>query len=227
MKTRQSFVANSSSSSFIIGVSAIPNTIGEFGDIVFGRTKEYVAPIIMENLFSGLTPFPLDLNKLRSIAQNIKCINRVWEEAPKFAENEYDDITMDNEWKILYKLSTHFSFRYDDTDYDNYIDKRVRKILTKQFPNKSEEELDRYSEYDIPDMKRFEIINDYFKLKRIKENFLLNVESFIHKIQGYQPDKFTNFLYGTFCDEDGSLGSELEHGGHWDKINTAVRFSNH
>lgn len=227
MKTRQSFVANSSSSSFIIGCKAVPSTVEEAGTIWFGNKSRFIAPVILEALFAELKVVDINLDSLLNKAKSIYNINKFWHMVPK---DEDCDITCE-EWKLIYALSYKFHNEElygrenyyssnEPTELEMYIDEKVNKLIETEYPTAK-------NKYEIPWLVRQKIEDNWFRRKSVKELFIKEIEYFISTIQGYSKDKNTVFMTGIFADEDGPLGCECEHGSHWEKFPSYVRFSNH
>lgn len=217
MKTRSSFVANSSSSSFIIGCSKLPTTVEEAGDIWFGSAKDYVAPIILQSLFEDLKQVFIDFDLLLEKAKKHRYDKR-------FAEEKSIEDT------IVSELFSNFSYREEYNggwSYGNYRQNPFEEYLTKQILKKFPESGGNKYHSSVDYKKRNQIVAGWYKKKEVKEAFLREVESFIRDIKGYREEPNTVFMTGEFSDGDGELGSELEHGSHWDKFTAFVRFSHH
>ena len=215
MKTRSGFVSNSSSSSFIIGCKSIPKTVEEAGEIWFGETKEFVAPVIIQGLFDGLKEFSLDFDKLLEMSKTYS-----------FKWDDNKDIEQCNERSILDELSQIFKY---EQEYSNYgcgktlFEKNMDKIFKKE--QKLNPELK--SLYNIPWEVRQQWEADWYEQKEVREEFIKSVESFIRLIKGYNKDKMGVFMMGEFSDNEGALQSQLEHGEHWDFFPSHERFSHH
>jgi len=160
MKVRNGFVSNSSSSSFIIGCSEIPKTLGDSMNIWFGDKQRSVSPDIIENLF-----------------EDLKEIKATREDTLTFADNldfGYDERLSDWNKQIAYEIFNDLSFsemyggRWDGSwsgveTYKDFCSQYPRN----QFPNRWE--IDQLF-YETP----------YFKNK-LKEK----INEFFDKFEGY------------------------------------------
>jgi len=227
MKRRQAFVANSSSSSFLISVDRIPMCLEEAGEVFFGDQKDFFAPVIIEGLYDGLKEFPLDFNKLLTYAETLKQINGVNEQFP-YNDDEHN--LFDNEAYILSQLSSNFQYeeeygckeylRSDEpSKFEQYRDKWLGKLRDKKYPEMK-------NLHQIPWHEKRLIEERYFRLKHVRSSWVEYVYVFIKEMQGYRQVKNTIFMYGNFSDET-NLGSRLEHGDHWEIFSSKIRFSHH
>lgn len=215
MKTRTGFVANSSSSSFIIGCKSIPKSVEEAGEVWFGCSKDYVAPVIIKGLFDELKEFPLNFDKLLEMSKTYS-----------FKWSHDEDTEQCNERVILDELSSIFKYEQEYSNYGNgktLFEMRMDNLFKKE--QKLNPELK--SIYNVPWETRQKWEEDWYAQKEVRENFIKTVESFIRQMKGYNKDKMTVFMMGEFGDEGGGLYAELEHGSHWEKFPSYERFSHH
>lgn len=211
-KFRQDFVTNSSSSSFIIACNKIPSDMHEAAEIWFGDQKDYIGPIIIQGLFNGLSEFKVDFDKLLDKAKN-----------DKLSRYDYGDSSSED--TIISELFSNFSFEeeygpgwcYDSrnpTAFKKYEEQENQKLL-KKFPEAK-------NIYQIPYSERASIEDAWYKKPKVRARFVEKVQDFIDTFKG-----FDCLMTGSFADEDGELGSELEHGSHWDRFPEMIRFSHH
>lgn len=214
MKIRNSFVANSSSSSFIIGCDKIPNSVEEAADIWFGDTKDFVAPIIIKGLFDEFKPIQIDFDKLKEKASSLKSLN--WEDS-KF-DNSTEEIILreiKNNHYWDHKYGNDYSWS-EKTKLQKKIDVAKERVIKK---NKDKN----FNEYSNEFWKAEERIEKkYFSDKKVIDDYICMVDNFIREFKHYNI-----IMAGEFADDSGKLGSELEHGDHWNKFKSVERYSHH
>jgi len=235
MKTRSSFVANSSSSSFIIGCIAYPNTMEEAGKLWFDRDADFIAPVILKGLYNELKPMKLDLDKMLEMAKTLK-----WEDI----QYPYDEENIDKEMLVLYELSN--IFEYDEESEVMYgmrcfssDSKRPYCVFKRKEEDKICKKHGAKRLYDIKDLNHYEfskmIEAKWFNKKENRERWAHEVECFVRrfKSKNVYNDETKDFqeqplflMEGSF-EDDSHLGSELEHGAHWEKFPVYQRFSHH
>lgn len=211
MKTRQAFVANSSSSSFIIGISHIPVSEKDAAETFFGKESDKVSSDIVRGLFNEFTEFKFSLKKLRKMAEK------------HGIDKYYDDEKVSNERYILSELASNFSFRTEYYDRDERIFEQFeREELLKKYKAK-------YPEFDGSRYRSMVTWQDRQKIRKmwyskdsVRKQFIEYVEQFIAVFQKVKNPKF---MKGTFADDCGE--GELEHGDHWTIMDAVIRFSHH
>lgn len=216
MKVRQAFVANSSSSSFLIGCNTVPTTIDTARKEFFSYGGEFVCDAVVQHMIENMKPYKLGLNfnLLLEMAKTKK-----WKDI-----NNYNQNTTSVEVILLW-LAQNFDYSEKYNKCDNYLiyncpftpfetwvsaeeDKLVKKLGVK-------------ARWDIPYKYREKIKNRWFDKKKVKEAFVQDVEWFCNDFSKYEI-----LMYGEFSD-DTNIGSEVEHGGHWEKTRAFRRFSHH
>ena len=229
MKIRNSFVANSSSSSFIIGCSKVPESVDEAGTIWFGKKVGSVAPDVTSYIFNKIKEFKLDFDKMLEIVSTTNLID-LWHESTC------------NEEIILREIFNDFwcSVRYSrgwnkDSNYEKEL-KKAEDIFLKKYDVKCSYDL--YEKFRTePDSKisdegkkvneKFiKLQNDFekkwFDKPEVKDAFIKLVEKFIDSF-----NKYNTLMYGECADEDGEIGFMAEHGDHWKIVPKYRKFSHH
>lgn len=206
MKTRQGFVSNSSSSSFIIGVDKIPYSVEEAVDVWFKEDKDRVSVAVQSEMFNVLKEMKIDLKRLRELA-DLK-----WAEIKALDNYEEDQA---GEGIILGELSSEFYYKeeYSSGSWSSRNSSPIESWVNEEMEKRGFKK-DDYRE-------RYLIKNEWFDLPEVKEKFIQYVEKFITHFE-----KYKLFMIGEFCD-DTSLGSEIEHDFNWEGFFTYQRFSHH
>jgi hypothetical protein len=199
MKTRTGFVSNSSSSSFIIGLSNKPSCVEDVHkelfdtdevrelEALYDEDEKYTTLDVAQQVYEDVSkqkPTNLDKGK-KEILENI---NSGWFEGmPDY--NYYD--TESTKFRRKYREETGEEIHYDKTPKD--IWEKYQNIQKKE----SEE---RRKELDKAANRLFEKYRDKFADKKI--------------------------YFLSYSDNDGSFQAFMEHGGIFDKIPN-ITISNH
>ncbi|MFA7287432.1 MAG: hypothetical protein WC055_00985 [Melioribacteraceae bacterium] len=201
MKSRNFFVSNSSSSSFIIGVNKIPETPEEAADVWFGDKQDSVSISVLRGIFEGLKEFPLDLEKLKESAEN-----KPWEEISGYDEdNVLSELASNFYYSEEYGSGNGFFYSSRPTPMKQWADNEITKRKIKQ---------DDYS-------AKYKVEKEWFDLPEVRVRFVKIVDEFISEFKEYKL-----FMVGEFGD-DTELGREIEHDFNWEKYFTYRQFSHH
>ena len=213
MKTRSSFVANSSSSSFIIGCSKLPESVEDASEVWFGSKKDYVAPIVVRNLFTTLKEYKIDLDKMLEIAKSTKSI--YWDDHELNNDNIENEILSEIASNLRYSKS--YSSGYGRvTELEELIEKSNKKI-EKKYPNTEWFNIP----YSVINKTHEKVERKYYMREDILEQFVDEVEWFVNKFK-----KYPVLMEGEF-EDDTEIGAECEHGDHWNKFPEYEKFSHH
>lgn len=216
MKVRQAFVANSSSSSFLIGVHNIPTTVDEGRKEFFCHGGEFVCDAVVQHMIEGMKPYKLDLDLLLEIAKT-----RKWKDVHNYSDDRKPEEEILSNLAQDFEISERYHTFAGGGSMWSSNDLKPMEEWTRAEEDKLVKKLGLAKSWDIPWKERQKIENRWFDKKATKQAFISQVEWFCNDFRKYEI-----LMYGEFSD-DYTLGSEVEHGGHWDKVLDYKRFSHH
>lgn len=223
MKIRNSFVANSSSSSFIIGLDRMPTDAIDAAEVYFGDKKGFVGSAITDYMYSSFRQIPIDFNKMFGLLES-KSIS-------EFENYDYDD-TRPFEEQILDEFLSQYTYKAkndfkgywssaEKTRYEIFEENELHKwVLSMGFEDYADMELSKTVSWGEIWEKKKHIEDDWFKLPENAEALKAALQKFVDKFKDYPV-----IMQAEFSD-DSILGGECEHGDHWAYI-TNHRFSHH
>lgn len=185
MKIRNGFVSNSSSSSFIVGFTKIPETKGQLLDVMF----------------------PKDLEYLDGETSVISIINRVWKDLenakPMTKEEIVEELCCGTYEDYYYSDWEHDALQKEETKKLEEIDKRYGKKYGCTWGGD-------WTKYEDWGKERREVMDKYWEdeekltLKKAKEFMKEELTT-----SEWKDKMVVKFEYG---DHDGTFGGHLEHG---------------
>lgn len=208
MKIRSGFVANSSSSSFILGCDSIPSNYLEAGLMWFGENA--VDHEALRHMFEEFKPIQIDFDRMLS-----RTINEKFSELTNCIEIEDDpdfNLTDSLLSEILYNI--HFYQKYTgECEFRRFESKQIHKFFAATDIDENDMSWeDRSKLYD-------NIKDAYYEDK--KQLLIDGIQKFIDTFKG------CNVLMSAEFGDHTHYGSLCEQGDHWDNCKNVWRFSHH
>jgi len=215
MKIRSGFVANSSSSSFIVTCSKVPENHHEAREILFGERKKWIPEIVSKFIFSELRTFEFDPEKVKELLTLYSFTDLDHCSNVKLPEcNEIDFIK-----------ECHSEFWYQETFGETLINGFCIPSNTYSWLE------DEFSVEEIVKMKYEEKerhFETYFALEETNERFKNFVESKLWDLTSTYPQIENPVFMQCEIEDHSEIGSEVEHNStYWEKMHGYVRFNHH
>jgi len=229
MKTRNGFVSNSSSSSFLLFLDRIPESIEDVKHLLFDSTQsEYINPYVWDDTIERDWPIEQVSEIVLADIEEFLAYTEI--EKSECIHADLQDIASDFSDKILKEMETYSNFldfwntpQKEELDSSGWVwpkKKKTREELTpydlvfeedQSYPQKgaSQEEIDTYhAEQTVRWEKFYQLVATY-------------VEKIVEKLP-----KNKQIVKLEYSDNDGTLRSAMEHGDLFKNV-PHIRISHH